>query len=344
MEETEQIESLLALKTRLSRDERDLRGLADQANNLRAGRQDRNGERRGSRGSHWSPGQGRGQNLSKSRSRSPTKAVPSVNSIPMPETARKYTNGLPGNYPPPTIPAVLPPAPTEPELPVQPILPPGQTYERLNCVGEGTYGKVYKARNVETGVLVALKRIRMEGEKDGFPVTAMREIKLLQGLRHPNVVRLIEMMVSKGAFVLIIHVMQQTSAVLLKFKNVGHSADISGSVYMVFEYMDHDLTGLLSHPSVAFSPANLKSLNHQMLCGLANLHQRGILHRDMKGSNILITAKGELKLGDFGLARVYAKHRVQDYTNRVITLWYRSPELLLGETAYGPEVDMWSAG
>lgn len=80
----------------------------------------------------------------------------------------------------------------------RPQLPPGEVYERLACVGEGTYGKVYKARNVEDGSLVALKRIRMEGEKDGFPVTAMREIKLLQGLKHRNVVRLVEMMVSKG--------------------------------------------------------------------------------------------------------------------------------------------------
>lgn len=77
-------------------------------------------------------------------------------------------------------------------------LPPGEVYERLACVGEGTYGKVYKARNGEDGSLVAMKRIRMEGEKDGFPVTAMREIKLLQGLKHPNVIRLVEMMVSKG--------------------------------------------------------------------------------------------------------------------------------------------------
>jgi hypothetical protein len=75
---------------------------------------------------------------------------------------------------------------------------PGEAYERLACVGEGTYGKVYKARRVEDGSFRALKRIRMEGEKDGFPVTAMREIKLLQSLKHENIIRLYEMMVSKG--------------------------------------------------------------------------------------------------------------------------------------------------
>ena len=113
---------------------------------------------------------------------------------------------------------------------------------------------------------------------------------------------------------------------------------------MVLEYMDHDLTGLLAHPEIEMSPANLKSLNYQMLSGLAYLHHRGILHRDMKGSNILLSGRGELKLADFGLARTYSKRKRDDYTNRVITLWYRSPELLLGETVYGPEVDMWSAG
>ncbi|GMK54777.1 hypothetical protein CspeluHIS016_0113630 [Cutaneotrichosporon spelunceum] len=190
----------------------------------------------------------------------------------------------------------------------------GERYERLAQVGEGTYGKVYKARNTGSGTLVALKRIRMEQERDGFPVTSMREIKLLQALDHPNIVRLMEMMVSHN------------------------------SVYMVLEYMNHDLTGILSHPEVKLTPANIKSLNYQMLSGLGYLHRRGILHRDMKGSNILLNGAGELKLADFGLARWYHKHKRDDYTNRVITLWYRSPELLMGETAYGPEVDTWSAG
>ncbi|KAF5390655.1 hypothetical protein D9757_002769 [Collybiopsis confluens] len=186
-------------------------------------------------------------------------------------------------------------------------------YSIVGQVGEGTFGKVYKARNTVTNIHVALKRIRMESERDGFPVTAMREIKLLQSLRHDNVVRLYEMMVSS-------------------------------SVYMVFEYMDHDLTGVLSQTQFQFSVAHLKSLCHQMFCGLAYLHHKGIIHRDIKGSNILINNKGELKLADFGLARFYQKRRKADYTNRVITLWYRPPELLLGATVYGPEVDIWSAG
>lgn len=113
---------------------------------------------------------------------------------------------------------------------------------------------------------------------------------------------------------------------------------------MVFDYMEHDLTGVLSQTQFTFEPAHLKSLCHQMLRGLEYLHQKGVVHRDMKGSNILVNGRGELKLADFGLARIFQKRRKNDYTNRVITLWYRPPELLLGTTVYGPEVDMWSAG
>ncbi|WVQ72973.1 hypothetical protein IAR50_002536 [Cryptococcus sp. DSM 104548] len=215
------------------------------------------------------------------------------------------------------------PSDTSAQPQLEPVSVPEETtplpvYQKITHVGEGTYGKVYKARSTLTGQFVALKRIRMEGEKDGFPVTAMREIKLLQALRDDNVLKLLEMTVEKG------------------------------SVYMVLEYMDHDLTGLLAHPTFRFTPANIKSLSHQMLAGLSCLHHHSILHRDLKGGNILINSRGELKLADFGLARGYEKDRGrgrrEDYTNRVVTLWYRSPELLLGETMYGPEVDMWSAG
>jgi CTD kinase subunit alpha len=114
---------------------------------------------------------------------------------------------------------------------------------------------------------------------------------------------------------------------------------------MVFEYMDHDLAGILTHPDFTFSPAHIKDLLRQLLEGLHYLHHRGIVHRDIKGSNILLNCTGQLKVADFGLARHYHKRRDNlDYTNRVITIWYRPPELLLGATAYGPAVDIWSIG
>ena len=173
---------------------------------------------------------------------------------------------------------------------------------------------MFKARSERTGALVALKKIRMDAEKDGFPVTAMREIKLLQALRHENIVRLHEMMVTRG------------------------------SIYMVFEYMEHDLNGILAHPQVQFSDAHLKSLASQLFSGLDYLHRKAVLHRDLKGSNLLLNNQGGLKIADFGLARFFAKRRSGDYTNRVVTLWYRPLELLFGATQYGSEVDMWGAG
>ncbi|KAJ4346687.1 serine/threonine protein kinase, CMGC, CDC2/CDK sub [Didymosphaeria variabile] len=182
-----------------------------------------------------------------------------------------------------------------------------------SVVGSGTYGKVFKGVHVYTKDMVALKKIRMEGERDGFPVTAIREIKLLQSLNHDNIVKLQEVMVEKN------------------------------DCFMVFEYLSHDLTGLLNHPTFRLEHAHKKDLAKQLFEGLDYLHRRGVLHRDIKAANILVSNTGQLKLADFGLARFYAKRSKLDYTNRVITIWYRSPELLLGETQYGPAVDIWSA-
>ncbi|KAL4788536.1 hypothetical protein BJX76DRAFT_344917 [Aspergillus varians] len=182
-----------------------------------------------------------------------------------------------------------------------------------SVIGAGTYGKVFKAIHVYTQRKVALKKIRMEGEKDGFPVTAVREIKLLQHLRNHNVVSLLEVMVERN------------------------------ECFMVFEYLSHDLTGLINHPTFTLTAAHKKDLAKQMFEGLHYLHHRGVLHRDIKAANILISNQGRLKYADFGLARFFSKSRQLDYTNRVITIWYRPPELLLGETRYGPAVDVWSA-
>jgi len=196
-----------------------------------------------------------------------------------------------------------------------------EVFEKVEQVGEGTYGQVYKARNKETGEVVALKRVRMDNEKEGFPITAIREIKILKVLNHKNVVRLKEIVTSKGSDY-----------------NQG-----KGSIYMVMEFSDHDLTGL-TDAGQKFTVPQIKCYMKQLLEGLAYCHAQKVLHRDIKGSNLLINNDGHLKLADFGLARAFDTEKQHAYTNRVITLWYRPPELLLGATMYGPAIDMWSAG
>lgn len=205
-------------------------------------------------------------------------------------------------------------------------------YEKIEQIGEGTYGQVYMAREIATGEVVALKKVRMDNEKEGFPITAIREIKILKKLQHANVIKLKEIVTSKGPE---------------KEDNIkpGDANKFKGSIYMVFEYMDHDLTGLSDRPGMRFSIPQIKCYMKQLLTGLHYCHVNQVLHRDIKGSNLLIDNNGILKLADFGLARSFSNDQNgQPLTNRVITLWYRPPELLMGSTKYTPAVDMWSVG
>ncbi|KZO89963.1 kinase-like protein [Calocera viscosa TUFC12733] len=207
----------------------------------------------------------------------------------------------------------------------------------LNKLGEGTFGEVHKARSHVTGQLVALKRILMHEEREGIPITALREVKLLKKLKHPNVVPLVDMVVTKGA---------QTRM------DYWSTKDSKGDIYMVFPYMDHDLAGLLENKSVRLSPGQIKLYMQQLLEGTDYLHRNNILHRDMKAANLLISNAGVLQIADFGLARPGHSKLAWDgidirktrYTNCVVTRWYRPPELLLGETNYGFAIDMWGVG
>uniref|UniRef100_A0A8B9WW17 Cyclin-dependent kinase 9 n=1 Tax=Bos mutus grunniens TaxID=30521 RepID=A0A8B9WW17_BOSMU len=198
-------------------------------------------------------------------------------------------------------------------------------YEKLAKIGQGTFGEVFKAKHRKTGQKVALKKVLMENEKEGFPITALREIKILQLLKHENVVNLIEICRTKAS----------------------PYNRCKGSIYLVFDFCEHDLAGLLSNVLVKFTLSEIKRVMQMLLNGLYYIHRNKILHRDMKAANVLITRDGVLKLADFGLARAFSlakNSQPNRYTNRVVTLWYRPPELLLGERDYGPPIDLWGAG
>jgi cell division cycle 2-like protein len=190
-----------------------------------------------------------------------------------------------------------------------------ECFERLNHIDEGTYGVVFRARDKGTGRVVALKKVKMEKEKEGFPLTSLREINILLSFRHPNIVNVTEVV-------------------------VGTSLD---SIFMVMEFMEHDLKGLLDAMRSPFSVSEVKCYMAQLLAGVAYLHANWVLHRDLKTSNILVNNRGELKICDFGMARQYGSP-LRPYTHMVVTLWYRAPELLLGVTTYSTAVDTWSLG
>lgn len=210
-------------------------------------------------------------------------------------------------------------------------------YEKLEQIGEGTYGQVWRGRNKESGEIVAMKKVRMDQEREGFPITAIREIKILKELNHENIVKLKEIVTSVPKAEHSSDTDSQSSELSTDKK------EDKGSIYMVFEYMEHDLTGLMESQNVRFTDSQIKCYMKQLLEGLFYCHTNGVLHRDIKGSNLLINNQGILKLADFGLARPYNEQN-KNLTNRVITLWYRPPELLLGSTKYTTAVDMWSVG
>ncbi|CAM9273161.1 unnamed protein product [Lampetra planeri] len=188
-----------------------------------------------------------------------------------------------------------------------------QKYEKLEKIGEGTYGTVFKAKNRETHEIVALKRVRLDDDDEGVPSSALREICLLKELKHKNIVRL---------------------------HDVLHS---DKKLTLVFEYCDQDLKKYFDSCNGDLDPETVKSFMYQLLKGLAFCHSRNVLHRDLKPQNLLINRNGELKLADFGLARAFGIP-VRCYSAEVVTLWYRPPDVLFGAKLYSTSIDMWSAG
>ena len=188
-----------------------------------------------------------------------------------------------------------------------------EKYQKLDKVGEGTYGEVYKCQNKETKKLVALKKIRLENEDEGMPSTAIREISILKQLHHPNIVNLLDL----------IH---------------GEK-----KLYLVFEFLDHDLKKYLNLNGSPLSPQLVKSYLYQILLAIKYCHSKRILHRDLKPQNLLIDKNGIIKVGDFGLARAFGIP-IKTLTHEILTLWYRAPEILLGQREYSTPIDIWSIG
>ncbi|CAM0137970.1 unnamed protein product [Umbelopsis sp. WA50703] len=188
-------------------------------------------------------------------------------------------------------------------------------YQRFDAYSAflGTYGIVYKAQNRETNEVVALKRIRLDNEEEGVPCTAIREISLLKELKHPNILRLYD----------VLHTEKKLT--------------------LIFEYLDSDLKKFLDSYGGDIDTLTIKQFMYQLLKGIAFCHEHRVLHRDLKPQNLLINKKGELKLGDFGLARAFGIP-VRNYSHEVVTLWYRAPDVLMGSRQYSTSIDLWSAG
>ena len=188
-------------------------------------------------------------------------------------------------------------------------------YKKIEKVGNGTYGVVYKAEDVETKEIVALKKMILEVENEGVPSTAIREISLLREIQSENIVGLKDVVIEDK------------------------------KLYLVFEFVTQDLKRYLESfdEDVYLDSKVVKKFLYQILKGTASCHSRRILHRDLKPQNLLISDDGTLKIADFGLARAFAVP-IRPYTHEVVTLWYRAPELLLGAIEYSTPIDIWSIG
>jgi len=188
------------------------------------------------------------------------------------------------------------------------------SFQKIEKIGEGTYGVVYKAREKQTGRYVALKKIRPENENEGIPATTIREILILKNLKHSTIIDLIEII---------------------------HNED---KMYLVFEFIETDLKKLMddySKKNIRFDKFTARKMAYQLTTAVAFCHSKNIFHRDLKPQNILVDCNYNIKLGDFGLGRA-ASIPLRNYTAQIITLWYRPPELLLGCEYYDASVDVWS--
>ena len=218
-------------------------------------------------------------------------------------------------------------------------------WRRLNTINEGSYGVVYRAQHTSTQEIVAIKEVKLSvSANDGFPVTALRELNALLSLRHENIVRAHVMAMPKLA-------PAAAAASISKSWSPESQGALPGtygrcstdSVFMVMEYLPHDLRALMDAMTQPFPLAEVKTLLRQLLLATEHMHANGWLHRDLKTANLLLDNAGRLVVCDLGLARQYTSPARQ-YTAEVVSMWYRAPEVLLGDAKYGPALDMWSCG
>lgn len=201
------------------------------------------------------------------------------------------------------------------------IVEPRAFHEANNCaqgnggisIGEGAYGVVYKALDTLTSKYVALKKMKIDSETDGLSSSTVRETTLLMRLNHENVVKLEDAVFERDRMCLI------------------------------FELLELDLRKYLDNFPDALPEQTVRSFSAQLMSGLAYCHSMGIMHRDLKPQNILVSSKLQLKIADFGLARTFTPF-ARPLTIDVITRWYRAPEIILGQSRYNCGVDVWSVG
>lgn len=185
-----------------------------------------------------------------------------------------------------------------------------KSYEILEKIGKGTYGKVYKAKCKRKGSVVALKKIKFDKDEDGIPAAVIREVSILYEMQHPHIVKLLDQVI------------------------------FDTKLFLVFEYSGVDLEKWMEQNKL--SQSIIKDFMHQLLSALSHCHMHRIVHRDLKPQNLLVDPSGCLKIADFGMARYFGfLHR--NYTPEVVTLWYRPPEIILGLPC-SVAADIWSCG